>query len=874
MKYALFFLSIFFSCGLMAQTIKLTQLEKGIASGSPVGGLVGVTRVSDGKQRYMTYVNVADNCITFSPKATGNLTNLNNFVQKCSSDSVWYIDFEGRSIFLGKVNTNGGSGTADRDWLEITTRATPDSIGDAIYTYNYAAIGANLKWPNAEFFVNDSASAAVAIAQGNRVAGWSCYNRLNGSWTRFGHDGNVSLITADPTAQKLFIQAAGSGTVDNPGGPFTTRMEIDFASGGVRFNAYPQTRNDAGISTNFLGTDNLGNMVSNPLTDVPVAGGLTGTLGSNVVSDNSIGTDQVVDGSLLPDDLTGFPIGSIGDVLTVGASGVPEWAPAAGGGGGASAPLNEVVFGTGTGITTDSMIQIKDKTYVGSDQNKVLSFGKNLGYGSGRVPGIYINNKYGKGTNPTRRTSQVLMQVEPPVTCSSCLPFSSILLVTNNNTDAPPGISGSPDTTYNIVWKTGFNIDKRFFAARHAAYTSMESNYGNQGQSWYEYHNVLQGGDSTMRGIGNGQRRWFTFIAKNLNSSTLYNASLDMASETFNFNNFFGSDVYQTYANLSRAKYGAVSSLSLYSTTTNAFVFSCDSAQNIHRIFNNSATAQKNTSTFSIDGYNNFSRFRRDGKVIENYLGNVNEHNFGATDLSTSWRFKSSTFDGGQRLSIEGPNATPIPSSRAQFAILNTAASEGLLIGYRTDAKFGFVHNTGGNLPFGIAMGKVTLSRSGASAYPKGNAFFNVFSEQVENKAVVLLQNSVDSTSLFVTANSPEAAITGNPGDITLSNVGIYEKTSGTGNTGWAKVQSGWKGVATLDFPAISAQSFQSLTLTITGASIGDAVQVVDPSILSGSIVWSGKVTAANTITIYASNITSGSLDPASGDFNVIVTKF
>ncbi len=89
------------------QTVKLTQLETGRVGSSPAPGLVGVTN-ANGKQKYVAYVNVADNCVTFRPTATGNLTNLNNFVQKCSTDSIWYIDFEGRSMFLGTTTAGGG----------------------------------------------------------------------------------------------------------------------------------------------------------------------------------------------------------------------------------------------------------------------------------------------------------------------------------------------------------------------------------------------------------------------------------------------------------------------------------------------------------------------------------------------------------------------------------------------------------------------------------------------------------------------------------------------------------------------------------------------------------------------------------------------
>ena len=77
---------------------------------------------------------------------------------------------------------------------------------------------------------------------------------------------------------------------------------------------------------------------------------------------------------------------------------------------------------------------------------------------------------------------------------------------------------------------------------------------------------------------------------------------------------------------------------------------------------------------------------------------------------------------------------------------------------------------------------------------------------------------------------------------------------------------------ATLDFGATAAQSQSSLTVTVTGARSGDAVQVAPLADVSG-IVFTGVVTAIDTVTVYAKNFSSGSINPASQKYRVIVLQ-
>ena len=81
------------------------------------------------------------------------------------------------------------------------------------------------------------------------------------------------------------------------------------------------------------------------------------------------------------------------------------------------------------------------------------------------------------------------------------------------------------------------------------------------------------------------------------------------------------------------------------------------------------------------------------------------------------------------------------------------------------------------------------------------------------------------------------------------------------------------RATATLDFPSISAQSQQELTVTVTGAAVGDPAMVAPPAAPNASLVYWAYVSATNTVTVRAVNPTAGAIDPASASFTVMVLK-
>jgi hypothetical protein len=83
-----------------------------------------------------------------------------------------------------------------------------------------------------------------------------------------------------------------------------------------------------------------------------------------------------------------------------------------------------------------------------------------------------------------------------------------------------------------------------------------------------------------------------------------------------------------------------------------------------------------------------------------------------------------------------------------------------------------------------------------------------------------------------------------------------------------------WTVTATLDFPNIAHNTSEELTVTVTGAAVGDTVMLGAPSTIEAGLIFCGYVSATDTVTIRVHNSTGGAVDPASNDWRVTVLQF
>lgn len=91
----------------------------------------------------------------------------------------------------------------------------------------------------------------------------------------------------------------------------------------------------------------------------------------------------------------------------------------------------------------------------------------------------------------------------------------------------------------------------------------------------------------------------------------------------------------------------------------------------------------------------------------------------------------------------------------------------------------------------------------------------------------------------------------------------------GTGST----VSAVLKGSASLDFASIAAAASADLTITVTGVAVGDSVALALPAAPAAGLVFNAFVSATNTVTVRATNITALAVDAAAATYGAVVIR-
>jgi hypothetical protein len=130
-------------------------------------------------------------------------------------------------------------------------------------------------------------------------------------------------------------------------------------------------------------------------------------------------------------------------------------------------------------------------------------------------------------------------------------------------------------------------------------------------------------------------------------------------------------------------------------------------------------------------------------------------------------------------------------------------------------------------------------------------------------------------TSAGVLQAAAAQSITTAAGDLTLAPASGLVSVTGTvaigSGTPIAKVVSA---TATLDFGNTATLTSTDLTITVTGAAVGDSVAIGLPAAPDANGCFTGWVSAADTVTVRFNNYSAGSIDPASATYRATVTQF
>lgn len=124
---------------------------------------------------------------------------------------------------------------------------------------------------------------------------------------------------------------------------------------------------------------------------------------------------------------------------------------------------------------------------------------------------------------------------------------------------------------------------------------------------------------------------------------------------------------------------------------------------------------------------------------------------------------------------------------------------------------------------------------------------------------------SVAVTAWASATNTANVRVCNSSGaDVTVSGVFVVREISAGATL---------TGSGTLNFSNIIAGGTASLTLSITGATTAMGSVVSPPAALEAGILVTSRVTASNTLTVIATNLSDADIDPASGTYSGVLIQ-
>ena len=96
-----------------------------------------------------------------------------------------------------------------------------------------------------------------------------------------------------------------------------------------------------------------------------------------------------------------------------------------------------------------------------------------------------------------------------------------------------------------------------------------------------------------------------------------------------------------------------------------------------------------------------------------------------------------------------------------------------------------------------------------------------------------------------------------------------------TNSSGSGTVATSFRETRNLDFDNFNGStSSRDLTVTITGARVGDSCSCAPSTSFTTGILWQCSVTTDDTVVVRLSYVGGGSYNPPATDFNIVVTEF
>ena len=231
----------------------------------------------------------------------------------------------------------------------------------------------------------------------------------------------------------------------------------------------------------------------------------------------------------------------------------------------------------------------------------------------------------------------------------------------------------------------------------------------------------------------------------------------------------------------------------------------------------------------------------------ENYVGAMAEPTQAWVQVKDSWGLgdsKTGIYVDHRAKSTAGASTTPHISYGAGWRELTQDLGIGEGVGYGFYGRL--VDDTAPVLQALIATRKNTTNDTGPDA----------------RRSELVFQLSADGTA------APRDVLAFDPASgVTTASLGLRVTTG-------APLLRLLSATGVLNFPSIAAGASGDLTITVTGAVVGDTVMVGLPAAPTAGIVFSGFVSATDTATIRATNITAAAVDPPSATYRATVMGF
>jgi len=190
-----------------------------------------------------------------------------------------------------------------------------------------------------------------------------------------------------------------------------------------------------------------------------------------------------------------------------------------------------------------------------------------------------------------------------------------------------------------------------------------------------------------------------------------------------------------------------------------------------------------------------------------------------------------------------------------------------------TTPTAGTVTSVGLSLPAGLSVSGTPVTGAGTLT--------GAWLSQSQNRFLISPASSGGTPTFRIMAAADLPAIVDSTkvltGAISLDDIGQRGASSGQvigwNGSAWRPETVRISATASLDFPSTATGAVSDLTLALSGAVLGDAVCIGVPNVsVAGSTMYSGWVSASNTVTIRFLNVGSAQ-DPAAGTFRATIVR-